>query len=79
LGFHREDGTGPCIRDGEQEIDYTYNKYCRMTSPPAKCSDFYQVTTGYRKVAGNLCDGGVQHQPIRLPCPGFRPFQIDNV
>lgn len=61
LGYERaKDGT--CVSQTNETISY---------DPPEECNgDFYYVTQGYRKVAGNTCAGGVNHEPIKLPCPG---------
>lgn len=40
------------------------------TSPPTECSSYYNVTSGYRKIAGDMCIGGIQHPVLVLPCPG---------
>lgn len=61
IGYERTKA-GPC----ESKTD-TVPSY----EPPAECyGDYYYVTQGYRKVAGDTCEGGVDHEPIRLPCPG---------
>lgn len=60
------DKSGPCKSLNNQEIDY---------SPPANCSAYYFVSQGYRKVAGDSCVGGVNHEPLKIPCPGYL---IDN-
>ena len=65
LGYAREK-SGPCKNINKQEIDY---------SPPANCSSYYFVSQGYRKVAGDSCIGGVNHEPLKIPCPGYL---IDN-
>lgn len=65
LGYAR-DKSGPCKSLTKQEIDY---------NPPANCSAYYLVSQGYRKVAGDTCTGGVNHEPLKIPCPGYL---IDN-
>lgn len=59
LGYYRE-GNAPCrpIPDAE---------------PQARClpgEDYYEVPTGYRRVAGNTCNSGVsfKYDPPRFPC-----------
>jgi len=32
--------------------------------PPADCKYYYEVLTGYRKIAGDFCSGGVDHNPL---------------
>jgi len=34
----------------------------------------FNLLKGYRKVAGDSCEKGVDHSPLRLPCPGFEGF-----
>lgn len=43
----------------------------RMSHHPApeECHGFYNGTSGYRKVVGNTCEGGVYYPPVKLPCP----------
>lgn len=65
LGYSREK-SGPCKSLTKQEIDY---------SAPANCSSYYLVSQGYRKVAGDSCVGGVSHEALKIPCPGYL---IDN-
>lgn len=38
--------------------------------PPFDCDAYYKVNIGYRKVSGNICDGGVDNSPRRYTCPG---------
>lgn len=58
----RSDGfTGPCVRDSS------------ISLPPTTCSDgqvSYLETQGYRKVAGDVCHGGVETAlgPLVHPC-----------
>eukprot|EP01027_Heterolobosea_sp_BB2_P009383 GEZU01013836.1.p1 GENE.GEZU01013836.1~~GEZU01013836.1.p1 ORF type:complete len:695 (-),score=236.47 GEZU01013836.1:44-2128(-) len=40
------------------------------TPPPSPCHGTYNVTRGYRKVAGDSCVGGLQYEPIPTKCPG---------
>ena len=35
---------------------------------------FYYVTSGYRKIPGNKCYGGVKLDPVRKPCNTFAFF-----
>jgi hypothetical protein len=69
LGFHRDE-EGNCVSNLFMEVDYT---------PPAECEDYYSVTLGYRKVAGNQCQEGIEHNPLRIPCPRFNFFRFRNV
>ena len=59
IGFYRE-GSSPCRPVPNAE-------------PSEKClpgEDYYEVPTGYRRVAGNTCEGGVsfKYDPPRFPC-----------
>eukprot|EP00828_Plagiopyla_frontata_P032533 TRINITY_DN4239_c0_g1_i2.p1 TRINITY_DN4239_c0_g1~~TRINITY_DN4239_c0_g1_i2.p1 ORF type:complete len:572 (+),score=98.89 TRINITY_DN4239_c0_g1_i2:58-1773(+) len=60
-GFSREND-GPCFPTDGSKIDY---------NAPDTCSEFYFVSQGYRKVAGDVCYGGVDHSALQLPCPKF--------
>jgi len=64
FGFERQED-GPCIKSDGSAIDY---------NPPRSCSGKYEVSYGYRKVAGDMCTGGVDHSPLILPCPYFVIF-----
>jgi hypothetical protein len=57
--------SGTCVRDPEVPIDVSHlvPHYCRPGL-------HYHVSNGYRKVAGDSCTGGVQHEMSLLPCPG---------
>lgn len=63
FGFTRKDSlsNSPCI----PHINISY-------APPANCTpgSIYTVTMGYRKVAGDTCQGGISHDPIVIPCSG---------
>jgi len=37
------------------------------------------VTQGYRKVAGNNCKGGVNHDFLKIGCPGFNGLTKSNM
>lgn len=37
------------------------------------------MPTGYRKVAGDTCEGGVDHFPMKIPCPGIRIISNSNI
>lgn len=51
---------GVCVRVDGKTIDKT---------PPPKCWNNYTVQRGYRKTAGNTCEGGVDHSDLSLVCP----------
>lgn len=64
-GFIRE-GKGPCVditTKKKRELDF---------NPPKICNGYFSVTQGYRKVAGSLCERGIDYSPIKVPCnPSF--------
>ena len=69
LGFSRK-GDGPCLPDNDKPESF---------APPAQCEDSYSVTLGYRKVAGDTCRGGVNHDALKLPCPGSHSLSRNNL
>lgn len=60
-GFSREPGSVVCVQDPHFVLE---------TGPPALCSGYYHISNGYRKVSGNSCQGGVDHSPKYIRCPG---------
>ena len=40
-----------------------------MHKAPEKCSGYFQISKGYRKIPGNSCVNGVKYDPIIVPCP----------
>lgn len=51
FGYIREDnGLGKCV-----PLDH---KYQIQTQKPEVCLDWYFVQNGYRKIPGNMCNGG---------------------
>lgn len=60
IGFSRN-RYGGCYLSNGLEIDFT---------PPDDCNTgYYTVKKGYRKVAGNKCEGGLEHRDYQVPCP----------
>lgn len=45
----------------------------RKTSIPKDCKDYYYVSKGYRLVAGDKCEGGLNLSPEKVKCPS-NPF-----
>jgi len=69
-GFSRT-GDGACLAEsGNEEVKYT---------PPEQCDGYYYVTQGYRKVSGDTCRGGVNHDPLKIPCPGLSSLSRSNL
>lgn len=55
--------------------DYSCTPKINVTyDPPENCpsGSNYTVTTGYRKITGDSCEGGVIHEPLVFPCPRIR-------
>lgn len=55
--------------------DYTCVPKINVTyDPPENCPSGtnYTVTTGYRRITGDTCEGGVTHDPLVFPCPRIR-------
>jgi len=63
-GYSRALEGGPCIRDLTVHINYT-----EMAPFPCPVGTNFEVSTGYRKVAGDTCQGGVHHPMAWVPCP----------
>jgi len=70
VGYSRTAGAGPCLPESGVEAKVT---------PPEQCDGFYFITQGYRKIAGNTCKGGVNHDPLKIPCPGFSSLSRSNM
>ncbi|EGR29891.1 hypothetical protein IMG5_146640 [Ichthyophthirius multifiliis] len=60
FGYERQ-GQGPCIA----EKDYFFKP-----PKPEQCDKYYFEPTGYRKIAGNNCQRGVDRSPVQKKCPG---------
>jgi Sortilin, neurotensin receptor 3, C-terminal len=61
FGFYRKELAGNCVSQDSKEVN---------TTAPEECPDYYYITQGYRKIAGDTCVGGVSHEPIKVSCPG---------
>lgn len=53
IGYERKSDDGPCLPIEGNSTDF---------SAPESCSDYYYVSQGYRRIAGDQCEGGVDHQ-----------------
>lgn len=64
FGFYRGEAGSDSGCIASVNIDY---------SAPADCpsGSNYTVSSGYRKIVGDTCKGGIKHDPIILPCPSF--------
>ena len=58
VGFRRNTEQ-QCVKKHGAPISY---------EAPEDCDISYTVSKGYRKVVGNSCVDGVQHDPLVLPC-----------
>ncbi len=47
------------------------------TTPPSECTSYYNISSGYRKIAGDMCKGGIEHPDLKLPCPGNYSSLLD--
>jgi hypothetical protein len=63
MDYHRSKGfQGDCVPAAH--LDKVAAKV-----PPSHCPDHWYETKGYRLVAGDTCEGGVDHMPIKHSCP----------
>ena len=62
FGYERSTDNGPCVAI-----------MATSSAPPKMCSGYYEVSNGYRLVAGDTCDPtqGVDHLPTKMRCPGM--------
>jgi hypothetical protein len=60
IHFSRDLKTKECIPNNQTSV----------TLPPLECSGTYTVSSGYLKIARDLCEGGVEYPSLELPCPG---------
>lgn len=63
FGYKRDLSEGgdfsKCIPDEE----------AKFIEDPRPCEGFKQTSKGYRRIAGNTCEGGAEWMPITSPCP----------
>lgn len=59
INFEKENPEGQCKPNNNSWVQKI----------PKRCNDFYLVKTGYRKVAGNVCEGGLDLGPHHMACP----------
>lgn len=67
LGYKRSD-SGRCIKT-------TGQRSAKINIIPQDCKDYYYVSQGYRKIAGDNCVGGVDHSPVKMKCPAKGPIR----
>lgn len=71
-GYSRETN-GPCrltnsSKTGSEYMS-TFWEGKDTTTVIDNCTDFYYIPSGYRKIPGDVCRGGVTYDPVRIPCP----------
>jgi len=71
FGYYRKDNKGGCVPSVSNSTEDLF-------TPPEQCHGHYEVTQGYRKVAGDSCKGGVDHSPLKVPCPGVGSINFNN-
>lgn len=66
-GYYRKMDGGPCVPNKRRTN--------ASVVAPGTCAPggYYEISTGYRKVAGDTCEGGVDHSPMLVPCPHWLP------
>jgi hypothetical protein len=69
-GYFRRNNQGSCVTESGVPDNFTV---------PEVCDDYYSITQGYRKVAGDTCKGGVDHTALKVPCPGRGILSSKNV
>lgn len=69
IGYSRGDGQGPCLESTTRLSEEDKQKIIQERWSE-QCEEFgyYEVTQGYRKVPGNVCEGGIDLNPYRYQC-----------
>lgn len=63
VGYLRDEESQACVRiDGFRGPDHSGADKCNP-------GGYYLVKSGYRKIAGNVCEGGIDLGPHHLRCP----------
>ena len=69
IGYAREGGSGPCL---EQETRLSDSEKQRRQQEmwTEQCEEFgyYEISQGYRKIPGDICEGGIDLAPYRYQC-----------
>lgn len=68
IGFTR-DKDGNCFINQSKDLNFTPPKDCGSGKFLYSSIGYYTVRKGYRKVAGNECEGGLIYENFQLPCP----------
>ena len=77
FGYTRPLGTlGACVLDMSQSA---FEK-SQLLSKNEMCEEYgyYEVTSGYRKVPGNICTAGIQQHPAVYQCSGRRWLSVSG-
>ena len=72
-GYSR-DSNGPCkltnvSRTNEELFNNFWGEHPSNANLIQNCTDFYHIPSGYRKIPGDQCKGGVSYEPVKIPCP----------
>lgn len=62
IGYFRDEDTSLCTRLDGKILDDSQTDSCVF-------NEYYEVKSGYRKIAGNVCEGGVDLGPHHVKCP----------
>lgn len=69
-GYKRQGGAnGPCVEE-ETKLSDAEKQRLQQELWSDQCKDlgYYEVTQGYRKIPGNICEGGLDLSPYRYEC-----------
>ena len=66
-GYYRPNSGSACV---PMNKDFENSTSKLQQGPPENCTGFYEIPSGYRKITGDYCVGGVNRGPVRKPCPG---------
>lgn len=64
VGYHRKIDGGPCVPTRPLNMS-------ALVPSPCPSGTSYFVSNGYRKVVGDICVGGVNHDPTEFQCPSW--------
>ena len=69
FGYSRAKGGGPCVAT-ESRLSDAEKKQRQDDLWAEQCDEFgyYEVSQGYRKIPGNICEGGIDLAPYRYRC-----------
>ena len=69
IGYTRVEGQGPCLETGRHKNPEN-ESIIQQEVWNEQCEEFgyYEVTQGYRKIPGDICEGGIDLAPYRYQC-----------